>query len=534
MQPEGELFPLNIIRNETVLSRFPIHNLSKKGNLDVQIRQTNENGELELRWEVSYNTRYGEPRQLAYKLDTIIINRRIEEAGRPLPRTIRLGSLAEICRELGLADSGRNRELVKKALMQNVGALVNAKLKYKGVDSKERRLEAAFQRYSVVFTGETLPDGKKADAVYLVLNDIYRDVLNTASFRPLSYDYLKALSPAAQRWYEVISYPMFATNKYKLPTTDITYSEYCMYSGQERYFTWDKVKKQMYKLHQPHLKSGYITGFAREVTSDREGNPDWNLKYTPGERAKAEYQTFSSAKRSESVKTVDVAAETVAGEMPQPKPLQQPQDPVPQLEEQAPTLPAEQKHLIKELVERFSIHEDTATELVTTKLERVKFQLEVYPYRQRSRIKDPAAYFIKAIERNYTPPSDYKEQKAKKEREEAAAKGKALEDACRSHQKAHQATWIDYLKGKEEEIRSLHHEAYRAFNEWLEIKRRHAVSSSRPDIARLQTQCFEKEDNQLALFVEFFAQHHDCRLLSFWQWDEALNPNKFTAPTDSK
>jgi hypothetical protein len=32
-----DLGPLNIIRTETVLSRLPIHNLSKKGRVNIQI-----------------------------------------------------------------------------------------------------------------------------------------------------------------------------------------------------------------------------------------------------------------------------------------------------------------------------------------------------------------------------------------------------------------------------------------------------------------------------------------------------------------
>ena len=53
------LIPLNIIRTETVLSRLPIHNLAKKGRVNIQITKKNEYGDIELRWEVSYNDRYG-------------------------------------------------------------------------------------------------------------------------------------------------------------------------------------------------------------------------------------------------------------------------------------------------------------------------------------------------------------------------------------------------------------------------------------------------------------------------------------------
>ena len=44
------------------------------------------------------------------RLDTLIINRRIEEARRPIPRMLKLGSLSDICRELGLSDSGKNSQ----------------------------------------------------------------------------------------------------------------------------------------------------------------------------------------------------------------------------------------------------------------------------------------------------------------------------------------------------------------------------------------------------------------------------------------
>lgn len=42
--------PLNIIRTETVLSRFPIHHLSKKGRTQITITQKNAQGEIELYW----------------------------------------------------------------------------------------------------------------------------------------------------------------------------------------------------------------------------------------------------------------------------------------------------------------------------------------------------------------------------------------------------------------------------------------------------------------------------------------------------
>ena len=51
-----------------------------------------------------------------------------------------------------------------------------------------------------------LPDGTPADALYLVLSEPYREILNHAPVRPLDYAYLQALTPMAQRFYELLSY----------------------------------------------------------------------------------------------------------------------------------------------------------------------------------------------------------------------------------------------------------------------------------------------------------------------------------------
>jgi hypothetical protein len=289
----NSLAPFNIIRTETVLSRLPIHNLSKNGKIDIQITRKNAHGEVDLLWDVTYTDRYGQPRQLAYKLDTLIINRRIDELRKPLPKVIRIDGLKQICRIFKLHTSGKNTRDLKKAFHQNAGAYITAKLHYKTKDGTEKDLEAGFNRYSVVFTGERLPNGTKADAVYLVLNDVYLDVLNNAPIRPLDYDYLDALQPSAQRFYEVVSFKIYAAIKYRHRHAKLAYSEYCIFSAQQRYYDYDHFKKQMYKVHKPHLQSGYIDKVSYEATTDDDGKPDWLMCYIPGPKARAEFRTFN-------------------------------------------------------------------------------------------------------------------------------------------------------------------------------------------------------------------------------------------------
>ena len=69
--PTTDLSPPNAIRVETALSRYPVHRLAKRGDVTIDI-QEHSDGELTTRWEVSHNSKYGQPGPLAYKLDTLV------------------------------------------------------------------------------------------------------------------------------------------------------------------------------------------------------------------------------------------------------------------------------------------------------------------------------------------------------------------------------------------------------------------------------------------------------------------------------
>lgn len=284
---------LDIIRTDTVISKLPVHNLFGQGAVNIQINKKDPNGQTKLSWKVSFNPEYGEAGQLAYRIETLLINRRIDEAGRPVPTLLRLGSLSEICKELGINPSGANTNNLKRALQQNAGALISANLKYKSTDGAKHSLDATFTKYSVVFRGDELPSGEKSDGVVILLNEQYRRVLNRAGTRPLDFKYLKELTPSAQRFYEIISYQIYAALKYEYREAKITYSDYCAYSGQPRQSVAAEMNKRMYKVHLPHIKSGYINKVSYQKTRDAEGNLDWIMSYIPGPQAVAEFERFN-------------------------------------------------------------------------------------------------------------------------------------------------------------------------------------------------------------------------------------------------
>lgn len=395
-----ELFPVNPIRVETVLSRFPVHRISKRGNIQIEINERDEVGELKTRWEVSYNAKYGQPGALAYKVDTLIVNRRIDEALRPVPEILKLGSLKEIGDELGLADSGKNRNDIRRALHQNAGAYITAKRSYKGADGVEHTAEISDTRYGIIFTGEKFPDGRRADAVYLMLHRTYQEILNTAPIRPLDYDYLRDLSPGAQRFYELVSFQIYAALKNGRPRAKLLYSFYCARAPQTRYYDYDHVKKQMYKLHAPHRKSDYISDVELREMRDADGRADWEMLYTPGRKAKAEFRSFGRALRSRGV-TFIAEGEDYGGN--QPVLASQ------ELSSGDKDLTPELKELVAKLIGH-GVSERKARELVVSKPESVSLHLRTIPFLPEGQgKKNFAGWLVKAIESDYKLPQAFVE-----------------------------------------------------------------------------------------------------------------------------
>jgi hypothetical protein len=402
----SDSLPINPIRVETALSRYPVHRIAKHGEIAIDIRERNQNGEVSIRWEVNHIPKYGQPGPLAYKLDTLIINRRIEEAGRPIPRVIRLGSLREITDELGLSTHDTN--IIKKAMHQNASVYITAKIRYRQSNGAEQTLETGFTRYQVIFTGERLPDGRTADAVYLVLHDAFIQVLNGAMTRPLDYDYLKNLSPAPQRFYEILSFQMYAAIKNDRHRAKLLYTEFCKYAPLTRHVSWELARKQMAKIHAPHQKSGYIGKIDYEQTVDADGIPDWIMLYQPGPKARAEYRAFT--KRGGPV-MLEMAPFTA--EIPHPLPA------------------AVSPPLVAELIGH-GVTDSIARQLVAEYDEdKIQQQIEIVDWlveKKPDKIAEPGAYLVAAIRNGHATPKGFvsaaerrKQQEAKEAKEQADA-----------------------------------------------------------------------------------------------------------------
>lgn len=394
-----EIIPKEIIRTETALSRFPIHRLSKSGKVTIEIKVRNSEGELTTKWNVK-----NPPDPIGYKIDTLVINRKIEEAGKPIPKLIKLGSLTEIAEEVGLKNT-RNTDHIKNAIIQNVGAVISAKFTYKTIDGTEKRIELADTRYGAIFTGEELPNGNRADATYIILHDLYREILNTAPTRPLDYEYLKELTPITQRLYELLSYQIYGALENKRVVAKMLYSEFCTYAPQTRFFDWEQVRPQMYRVHKPHLESGYIESVRFEKVRDDDGTPDWLFIYTAGRKAKGEH-TFATRRGGytlatrikKSPKTKEIISNP--GQL-----LLIPDDPTPPLVPELELIFTDEEEKLISEVRKFRVSEKKARELVKSRKEAVEREIIVFPARLvGTDIKNPSGLFVKAVEDNYEPP----------------------------------------------------------------------------------------------------------------------------------
>ena len=384
-----------------------------------------------MKWIVSYSDRYGQARQLAYKLDTIVINHHIDEQGRPLPKMICLGSLRDIADQL---DLGGDTNKVRRALRQNASAFITAKFEYRGNDGSKKTLEADFTRYSVVFTGEQLPDGRRADAVYIILNEPYREVLNNAPVRPLDRAYMKELPPAAQRFYEIISYKIFSAIKNDYPHAKIAYSEYCTFSAQLRHYERQSVQDQMAKVIRPHKQSGYITAVRYEPTIDAENKPDWILYLTPGPKAHAEFAIAHGRKP----RKAHLPNETEARD----RQVRRSRIAIPERNQEPEPLSMKERfdpQLVAEFTRR-GITEEKAVHLlanlkpgqdVVAQLEHIEQTIQL-SLNTPNPVRNPAGFYISLIERNMPLPDGFEtsaKRKARGNRERKEQRERAAKEA---------------------------------------------------------------------------------------------------------
>jgi hypothetical protein len=117
----------------------------------------------EINKRVRYRRPYGPSHKIVVNL-TVLVKYNALEQTMPVLETFRLGSVPVIAEELRLPASTRSYDDIKSALLHIV--------------EQTKDKEHAYRQ--VIFSGEPLPDGSEADAVYTVFSKAYVEFLEYA------------------------------------------------------------------------------------------------------------------------------------------------------------------------------------------------------------------------------------------------------------------------------------------------------------------------------------------------------------------
>ena len=219
------------------------------------------------------------------------------------------------------------------------------------------------------------------------------------------------------------------------PCARYLYSQFCTFAPLVRNHSWDEVKKQLYKVHLPHLKAGYIERVEHEALVDDAGQADWALFYTPGKKAYAEYAAFTGERKRR-------PRLPRSGEVGKPV-----LDPSPQ----QLRLPGVDAALVEELVAS-ELNRADAERLVADKTQECRRQLEYLPF-VKEFTTSKGAYLRRAIEQGWGPPPAYAEHLEQEEKRQRQARQQETQSTRKAAENARRATiiseglrWVECLE----------------------------------------------------------------------------------------
>jgi hypothetical protein len=253
------------------------------------------------------------------------------------------------------------------------------------------------------------------DVVYIRLDPLEAKLQQLQDRRILDNQYLFSLRPAARRWYELMAAKIFGVVSNKGTFCEIRYSWYTQHHHTlKRYVEHKRVRFQMDRVIKDHIESGYIAKVEYRAVKEPDQLVDYIIRYYPGPGAIASMDRVQTHLRHRRVSRQSLGPHKIkqkpttlhATEGTQPLALS--------------VVTANHQHLMVELILKFGINASRAYNLVMSRSEAVKFQLDVWSFRQVAP-RNRAGWMIQAIEGNYGAPSQYFEDRKQQEHEQAIA-----------------------------------------------------------------------------------------------------------------
>ncbi|HGE72000.1 TPA: hypothetical protein ENX78_14270 [Candidatus Poribacteria bacterium] len=385
------------IKSEVNFVRLPFFALSRKDSsnrTETEYRESTERDgkRIEILWTVTANAKFGYPTPFDKKVHKAIESI-ISRKGLPIKNPIDF-SIYEICKLLNIdADSGRNYEMVKNALIRTSFAGIQSKGTFYSKNDK-RWIEDAFHLYDrIVFIGETLPDGSIAESNYLFLSDWYLKSLNSFYIKPLDYGFFLSLkSNIAGRLYEFLSLQFYGTGG---KPYSIDYHKLCQVLPivEQKYLS--KAIQNLESAHEELIKKNFIS------KAEWCEKPNWTIVYYPGKKAKEELKSAETENQLKVELSISDGKQAIDSEI---------------------ELSQDKSEIIENLIQK-GIAKTTAIRLANNYSDdRLRRQINIFDWLVRNKSplveKNPAGFLRKSIEEDYQPPKEYLDQRDKEAKEQ--------------------------------------------------------------------------------------------------------------------
>lgn len=243
-------------------------------------------------WQVNPSIQFGYPRPFDKKV-LFTVFKLVTDEGFPPPPIWKLGSLRRICQTMGIQDAGENKRLVKESLLRISQTSIYTEVFYlRDRDGfwqeRPNSVGGSFTLWNVVWRGEKLPDGKVAEAIYLIFNIPFIWSLQAFYVCPIDYYYWLNLPPLAQRLYEITGRKFYGLEKSEY--IRYSYLELCRLLPIKPQEHLSDAKRVLNRAHKVLKDTGWLAKVQWTGTKTRKFSAaePWEILYYPGPRAKEE------------------------------------------------------------------------------------------------------------------------------------------------------------------------------------------------------------------------------------------------------
>jgi hypothetical protein len=217
-----------------------------------------------------------------------------------------LGGCRKSLRMVGWGEGGFQARRLLRALNQIGSTNIVADIWIPTTETDEKGeplfqpIKASFTKMSIYAVGSTHLTQEQLqaghfdfdfdldDTIYVQLHPIEARIQKSQPQRYIDNQYLFSVSPAAQRWYELVAAKIYGVIKNKGQFCEVRYSWYIKHHHTlKRHYERRRVVQQIKEVIHDHLRSMYLDKVEFIVVREPGQEIDWVIRFYPGDAARA-------------------------------------------------------------------------------------------------------------------------------------------------------------------------------------------------------------------------------------------------------